>query len=324
MNAMKSRQPPTILIIISVLLLVIILGPFLVPVPPLTGTAAPQDLADPDSQFVMLNGLAVHLKTRGQGEPTFVLLHGFGASQYSWQAAFESLSQEGRVIAYDRPAFGLTERPLAWEGENPYGLQAQVDLLVALLDHFNIQQAVLVGHSAGGTVAMQMALQHPQRVAGLILVAPAVYTSGGAAGWLQPILATPQMRHLGPLFVRSIQTRGLELIQQAWHDPGGITLETLALYQKPLRVTDWDRALWEFTLASRPTGLADHLGEITLPTLIITGDDDRIVPTADSLRLAEELPGAGLVVISNSGHVPHEESPADFLTAASEFINTIR
>jgi pimeloyl-ACP methyl ester carboxylesterase len=320
---MKRRGGRTILIVCAALLLLVGVGPFFVPVPPLKDTLPAQALADPDSQFIEINGLSVHVKTMGQGQPVFLLLHGFGASLYSWQAVMEPLSHYGTVIAYDRPAFGLTERPLTWQGQNPYGPEAQVALALGLLDHFGVQQAVFVGNSAGGTVAMQVALAHPERVKALVLVDPAVYNGGGAPGWIRPLLATPQMRHLGPLVARQIQKSGPELIKTAWHDPSIITPETLALYKKPLMVDHWDVALWDFTLANGSSDLPQHLSELTLPTLVITGDDDRIVPTADSIRLSSALPNAQLVVIPNAGHVPHEEQPGAFMDALIKFINNL-
>jgi len=309
-----------VLIVLGLLLVGLIVGPLLVPIPPLEGTQPPQALADPDSQFIPINGLQVHVKTQGQGEPVFVLLHGFGASVYSWRAVMPGLAQSGTVIAFDRPAFGLTERPLRWQGRSPYSPEAQVELVIGLLDHFGVEKAVLVGNSAGGTVAMQTALAYPDRVAALILVDAAVYTGGGAPAFLRPLFATPQLRRLGPLFVRQIQTRGMELLRLSWHDPSRIPAETIALYQKPLKAENWDKALWELVVASRSSDLPGRLNELQMPCLVITGDDDRVVPTADSLRLAEELPNATLAVIENAGHVPHEERPEAFLEAVAEFL----
>ncbi|MBC8263534.1 MAG: hypothetical protein H8E47_05355 [Anaerolineales bacterium] len=99
-------------------------------------TVPPQQLADPDSRFVDINGLQVHYKMAGQGGPALVLLHGFGASVFSWREVMEPLAEIGTVIAFDRPAFGLTERPVPgeWEGESPYRAEAQVELTVGLLD----------------------------------------------------------------------------------------------------------------------------------------------------------------------------------------------
>jgi pimeloyl-ACP methyl ester carboxylesterase len=319
----KLHSGRFIQVLLLVMLLAVLVGPFLIPIPPLEGTLPPQALADPDSHFIELNNLDVHIKTRGQGNPVFVLLHGFGASLYSWRAVMEPLAELGTVIAYDRPAFGLSERPLTWQGQNPYSPEAQVALVVSLLDHFGVQKAILVGNSAGGTIAMRVALEHPERVSALILVDPAVYAGGGAPAWMRPLLATPQVRHLGPLLVRQIQVRGLELIDTAWHDTSKLTPETIELYQRPLQVENWDRALWEFTLASRDSDLDERLDEFDLPILVITGDDDRIVPTDESIRLAGELPNAELVVVANAGHVPHEEQPAAFLEAVMRFMSTI-
>jgi len=320
---MKRKGWRITLAILGMLLLAVLVGPFLVPVPQLENKVPPQALADPDSQFIELNGLAVHVKTLGEGEPVFVLLHGFGASLYSWRPVMESFSQHGMVIAFDRPAFGLTERPLTWEGQNPYGPEAQVALVTGLLDHFGVQQAILVGNSAGGTVAMNVALAYPERVSALILVDPAVYSGGGSSTLMRRLLATPQMRHLGPLIVRQIQERGPELIEQAWHDPSQIPPETLDLYKKPLQAENWDKALWELNLASQASGLSEQLNELSLPVLVITGDDDRIVPTENSIRLAGELPNAELAVIPQAGHVPHEERPAEFMQAVDAFLTSL-
>jgi pimeloyl-ACP methyl ester carboxylesterase len=309
-------------ITLVVLLLILVVGPFLVPVPPASGTFSPESLAGPDGTFVEINGLNVHYKMMGQGKPVFILLHGFGASLFSWHAVMEPLSHYGTVIAYDRPAFGLTERPLKWSGQNPYGPEANVALLLGLMDHFGIQKALLIGNSAGGTLSMQFALQYPQRVQALILVDPAVYENGGPA-WVRLLGKTPQMQHLGPLFVRSIQKSGLDLIRTAWHDPSKITQETWDGYTLPLKADHWDQALWNFTMASHDTGLLQHLQDFKVPILVITGEDDRIVPTADSVKLAGELPGTSLVIIPDAGHVPHEEQPTAFMQAAETFLTTL-
>jgi len=311
-------------IILIVLILVLAIGPFLVPVPALENTKTIEQLADADSQFIELNGINVHYKKWGEGKPTFILLHGFGASLFSWREVVEPLSKFGTVIAYDRPAFGLTERPLEWEGESPYSPQAQTDLVIALMDELDIEKAILVGNSAGGTISMQAALQHPERVQALILVDAAVYAGGGAPSWVRPILKTPQMNHLGPLIARQIQARGKEFIKLAFHDPSKITPDIFEGYQKPLQAENWDTALWQFTLTSQESGLVKRLTELTVPALVITGDDDRIVPTEQSLRLADELPNATLSVIAQSGHLPHEESPVEFMQAVTDFLSTLK
>ena len=317
-----KRRLRTVLVLILLTLFLLLVGPFLVPLPPLTDTLPVSQLADEDSRFVGVNGLEVHYKESGSGSPTLILLHGFGASLFSWHMVMEPLAASGRILAYDRPGFGLTQRPMpgAWSDRNPYSPEAQVDLLVGLMDALGVERAVLVGNSAGGTVAVQTALRYPERVQALVLVDAAIYTGVGAPEWAQPLLATPQMEHLGPLIVRGIRARGRTFIQRAWHDPGAITPEVYAGYEKPLRADNWDRALWELTVAGRSPGLEQRLSELDMPVLVVTGDDDRIVPTAESLRLAQDIPAAGLAVIPACGHVPQEERPEAFLEAVISFL----
>ncbi len=312
---------------IGILLALILIGPFLVPIPPLENTHPPQQLADPDSRFIEINDITVHYKQAGEGDPTMVLLHGFGASVFSWRDVIQPLAQRGTVVAFDRPAFGLTERPMRdeWNGDNPYGTEAQIALTTGLMDTLDIQSAILVGNSAGGTVALLTALDYPERVKALILVDAAVYTGGGSPKMLRPLFNTPQMRRIGPLIARRIQGWGEDFARSAWHDPTLITAEIWEGYKKPLQVENWDRALWELTSArGRDANLPERLAEVQMPALVVTGDDDRIVPTEDSIRLAEDLPNAELVIIPNCGHIPHEECPAEFLDAVFGFLERVQ
>jgi pimeloyl-ACP methyl ester carboxylesterase len=311
-----------VLILFGVLVVLLVVVPLLVPVPALTGQT-PEALADSDSRFMTLNGLRVHYKQFGQGQPVFILLHGFGASLFSWREVTQPLAQYGTVIAYDRAAFGLTERPLpgSWSGQNPYSPEAAVDQLAALMDALGVQQAVLVGNSAGGAVALDFSLRYPERVQALVLVDAAVYNGGGGPAYVKWLFHTPQVNHLGPLVARQLQIRGDDVIRTAWHDPARVDADVLAGYRKPLQVQNWDAALWEFTKAAHDLDLPARLAQLKPPVLVITGDDDRIVPTALSLRLAKEIPGAQLAVIPNSGHVPHEEQPAAFLQALRSFLH---
>jgi pimeloyl-ACP methyl ester carboxylesterase len=311
-------------VIVLLLALAALVGPFLVPIPPLQGTVPPEELAGPDSRFAVVDGLRMHYQQAGRGEPTLVLLHGFVASTFSWREVLTPLAGRAAVIAFDRPAAGLTQRPLPgdWEGESPYSPEAQADQTVGLLDTLGVETAVLVGHSAGGTIAMLTALRHPDRVAALVLVDPAIYT-GGTPGWVRPFLRLPQVRRLGPLLVRSIQRWGERLGRTAWHDPSKLTPEVWEGYQTPLRAQHWDVGLWQLTEASHPLHLERRLHEVRVPVLVVTGDDDRIVPTPESVRLAGELPDAELVVIPRCGHVPHEECPEAFLDAVTRFLARI-
>lgn len=314
------------LIILTALLGLVLVVPLLIPLPPEGERFPAEALADEDSQFVTLDGIQVHYKTAGSGEPVYLLLHGFLANTYTWHRVFDDLSISGRVIAFDRPAFGLSGRPLQWEGENPYSMASQVKLAIALLDHLEVEKAILVGNSAGGTVAAEVALAHPERVQALVLVDAAIFSGGGAPDWIKLLLATPQARRIGLFVVRRLTSSGNvgRVIELAWHDPKSVALETLEGYRSTFQVENWDKALWEFTLASRESGLAERIQQVQAPVLVLTGDDDRIVPTEDSIRLAGEIPGAELVIFPNCGHVPQEECPQAFIQALQEFTDRLR
>ncbi len=306
-----------------ILIVGLIFGPFLIPVPPLEGTKPAHDLAEADSRYIEVDGIEIHYKERGDGENAVILLHGFGSSLYSWREVIGPLSEYARVIAFDRPAFGLTERPLSWEGKSPYASESQPDFVVHLMDKLGINQAILVGNSAGGSIAMDTFLRFPSRVSGLILVDPAVYHGEGPPSLLLPVLRSPQFDHIGPLIARRIKDWGRSFAESAWHEPSRITDQIWAGYTQALMADNWDQALWEFTISSKPANLARKLGQFDLPVLVITGDDDQIVPMEDSVRLARELPSAELVIIPGCGHVPHEECPSEFLKASRKFLQQL-
>ena len=234
-----------------------LLGPLLVPIPPLKNTVPPEQLADADSCFAQVHGVRLHYKRAGSGEPALILIHGFADSTFSWREVMAPLAELGTVVAYDRPSSGLSERPLPgqWTGDGPYGPDAQVEQLIGLMDLLGLGQAVLVGNSAGGTVAVHAGLRYPERVTALVLVDAAIYTRGGAPSWARPLLRTPQLRRIGPLLTRIIARLGERFLERAWHDPGKITPELRAGYRKPLRAQDWDRGLWELTVAGRNLAL---------------------------------------------------------------------
>lgn len=319
-----KKSVRTLLIILGVIILLITLGPFLVPIPPLENTAPVAELAGADSQFITVpfdgtDGLAIHYREAGSGGPNFLLLHGFNSNLYAWDEVFADFAEYGRTVAYDRIPFGLSEKLLDgdWNGPNPYSTAATVTQAFALMDALEMETAVLVGNSNGGSVALEMARAQPDRVEALILLAADVYTGGGSP--IPPWLTrTPQLRHLGPLISRGLANA--DLADQVYHDPGIVTAEMAAKAQIGTRVADWDRALWEYTMAAEEEDLPQAVPTITQPALVITGDDDGIVAPADTERLAQNLPNAALVVLPNCGHVPQQECPQGVLAETAVWL----
>ena len=317
---MRIKRP----ILLGTLLLLLV-GPFLIPVSTTgiyTKEQAAENLWGGKSNFVELAGHEVHYVASGdpESERLIVLLHGFGASAFSYKDVIEPLGELGYVIAYDRAAFGFTERPTSWE-TNPYGIDGQLQVLDELIATFGTNKEVFVlGHSAGGNIAAAYAVDNQEKLAGVILFAPAVLTTGGAPSFLNFIFEIPQFNHVGPLLVSTIATSGLDILYESYYDQDLITDEVLAGYTAPLKVAGWEKAFWEFNKAPRNSGVGARLEEIKIPTLVITGDSDTIVPTYDSVMVSERIENSKLVKISQTGHLPNEEKPEEFASAVIQFI----
>ncbi|MBI3169748.1 MAG: alpha/beta hydrolase [Chloroflexi bacterium] len=300
------------------------LGPFAVPVPEMGGLVSEQDLIEPDSKFIEINGVDIHYKEAGSGDKTFILLHPFGGSTYSWREVMDEFAKYGKVIAYDRPAFGLTERPMPNEWEsNPYGMKANVEILRSLLDAFGVEKAILVGNSAGGGVAVAFALEYPERVDDLILVDPGV---GGGYGpqfpaWALPVMWTPQMRHLGPLMMRDYEETLPRTVEREWFDPTKLTVEIREKHLQILTIKNWDRAFYELTFAPAYPELRPLLPQLTMPVLIVAGQEDRLIRSWYFEAVAAEIPDAQLKLIPQCGHVPQEECPTEFMEFVFKYLN---
>lgn len=299
------------------------LGPFAVPVPKLDDLVSEMEFVDADSKFIEINGVNIHYKEAGSGGRTFILLHPFGGSAYSWREVMDDFAALGHVIAYDRPAFGLTERPMPedWES-NPYGMKANVEILRELLDAFGVEKAVLVGNSAGGGVAVAFALEYPERVDELILVDPGV---GGGYGpqfpaWALPLMWTPQLRHLGPLFMRDYQETLPRTVERGWFDPSKLSDEIRETHLRVLKIKNWDRAFYELTFAPAYPELRPLLPQLTVPALIVAGREDRLIRSWYFEAISTEIPDATLQLIPGCGHVPQEECPAEFMQVVLKYL----
>jgi pimeloyl-ACP methyl ester carboxylesterase len=225
----------------------------------------------------------------------------------------DRLGKLGRVVAYDQIPYGLSEKLVEgeWTGANPYTTEGALKQLEAVLDTFGFDRVYLVGSSFGGTLAVRAALEFPSRVAGLVLVAPAVFADESMPAWL---VDSPQMNNLGPLLARSLG-RGTSFYEKCYRDAsffsGKRKRDTMIMTQ----VRDWDFALWQYLKAwgAGPVDFINRIPDIDVPVLIVSGTQDRIVPPEDSERLHAALPNSTLASIPDAGHMPQEESPQEFI-----------
>lgn len=319
---MPFRIRVTISILLSLLVLVLV-GPLLVPVRPLENTHSETALAHELSSFAELPGLDIHyveLEVHDDADPELtapaVLLHGYLFNTETWRDVQPSLAQTGRTVSFDRPGFGLTSRPESgsWSGGlSPYSPEAHARQTILLLDELGIDQAILIGHNSGAVVALEVALLAPERVAGLVLAAPAVYRVGGSPPALRPLMNTPHLNRVGPLLMRQLTgDSGGGFVAANWHDTSLIDDRALEAFRLNFLPHDWDRALWEVSKASHEVDFLDQLPLISTPALVMAGATDAVVPAEDSQQLATALGNATFALLDDCGHVLHEECPARF------------
>jgi pimeloyl-ACP methyl ester carboxylesterase len=297
-------------------------------VPEQADLAEPDELADEDSRFIDIDGIRFHYKD--QGDPasphTVVFLHGFASSLYAWRRVMAGLRDHYRVIAFDRPGFGLSGRPLRgdWEGESPYTNISAAEQTVVLMDALGVGRAVLVGHSQGATISVIVDAMSPERVEALVLV-----NTPSAARRFRPVPAAlvaglrslPMVERLAPLLPRPFFGRNARAVMGfAYHDPKRLSDETIDLELKATRIRDWDRAYVEFAPAQMGLYVPEAMASVTAPTLVVAGRNDRTVPYRDQVRAAQQIPGARLITFEATAHVVPEERPEAFLEVVEDFI----
>lgn len=299
--------------------------PFLIPVRPLTDLTPVRDLAGPGDRFVTLpfdgtDGIDIRYREAGDPESprAFVLIHGSVFNAATWDDVMESFASKGRVIAYDRVPYGLSEKilPDEWAAGSPYATDAGVARVFELMDALGVEKAVLIGNSYGGVVALRAAALEPERVEALVFVNAAVYVNENVPTW---IMNLPQIERIGPLIARWIG--GSEaFIKSTWHNPDTMSDARLGKTLIHTNAENWDMAFWAYLQTWTTPALDNIIDEPKPPVLVISGAEDRVVPLSDSERLHSELAGSDLVVLPDCGHVPQEECPAAFSRAVLDWV----
>ncbi|NWF68853.1 MAG: alpha/beta hydrolase [Chloroflexi bacterium] len=301
-----------ILLVIVIVFAVFSLLPFLIPLPPVGADASTLPQAA-DGSFVDVNGTDTFYIERGPADgPTMLLLHGFGGLTFSWRLNIDALAEAGyRVIAFDRPPYGLTEK----RADMSLSRAAQTDFTVAFMDALDIDSAIMVGHSAGGTVIADMALRYPERVDALVFVAGAVGSMSGGPPFVGTLLSFPPITRWAQIIARLAVTPDFfgNTLRSAYGSPDFMTPEMAAGYATPLQVRDWDIGFVGILRDSGGNALdASGLSAVTVPTLLIWGENDTWVPLRVGENLHSSMTGSTLITYPNVGHLPQEENPAQF------------
>jgi pimeloyl-ACP methyl ester carboxylesterase len=231
------------------------------------------------------------------GTDAVLLLHGQPGSAHDWDRVVKALGPDIESIAIDRPG---------WDGVRPPSdLRGNASAAIEALDARGVERATVVGHSLGAAVAAWLAIEHPARVARLVLASPAV--SGEALSWVDSLLAAPIAGSVAS--VAALSGAGLALAAPPLRRR---IAELLGLDESYLDTSSrrlLTRGAWrafvseQRMLVRELPGLERRLPEITAPTTVVCGRDDRIVPPASALNVAGQIDGAELVVLDRAGHL---------------------
>lgn len=263
------------------------------------------------TSYRMIDGSRLRIIDSGKGTPV-VLIHGFGASLYAWRHTLPALSAAGyRVIAFDNRGFGFSDKPA-----HGYSTTDYARLAVAVLDSLHISSAVLVGHSMGGAIAAEVALAHPDRVRGLVLIDAAGY--GMRFPGLLKIARWPFVGAIATAFrSRWITAR---IVRSTYADPSNLSDADVDQYYAPVPDPDFGRALRGVLREFRFDSLGGRLGALQTPTLVVWGEADRWIPLRNGSRFVQEMPRAAFVVVPRTGHNAPEESPAEVNRVLLDFL----
>lgn len=277
--------------------------------------------APPPSDFVEIKGQLVHLRDEGpRDDPApIVLIHGTSSSLHTWEGWVAALKTQRRVITFDLPGFGLTGPFAGQYTPDDYRGDTLARFVIDLLDHLRLQQVVLGGNSLGGEVAWRVASLAPTRVQRLILVDAAGYDFVPENMPLGFRLARlPVISRLSEHFL----PRGLveASVRSVYGDPRKVNTALVERYEE-LTLREGNRRALRLRMQQLEMGEhAARIPQLKLPTLVIWGAKDQLIPPANGERFARDIAGSRLVVFPELGHVPMEEDPARTAGLVRDFL----
>jgi pimeloyl-ACP methyl ester carboxylesterase len=254
----------------------------------------------------------------GKGDP-ILCIHGLGASLYSWRHLVAPLAQNNRLILVDSKGCGKSPKPL----DTHYSLAEKVAEIYQIIVGENLTNLTLMGNSLGGAIAMLLAIrlqrEKPDRLRRLVLI-----DSAGDTRYLPGHLKLARSI-IGAAAIHFAPSRlaAKTVLKMCYHDRGKITRENVAAYASSFASPGGRHALLQTARQCIPPNadaLLAQAKDITVPTLILWGRDDKIIPLKAGELLHELIPNSTLEIIEECGHVPHEEKPEETLQRITDFM----
>lgn len=260
----------------------------------------------PPQQTVTVHGHQIAYYQKGKGS-VVILIHGLGADSRHWAANIDALSQNFQVIALDQIGYGQSDKPMM-----RYTVENFSDYLHGFMQALKIPQASLVGNSLGGWVALEFTIRHPQMVEKLVLVDAAGLRPTAALKWPEGERKALSLLNIHWFFDLMAANK-----EWATTDLGPDAFER--------HVQNGDSYTVASSVAEMFTGRAfedKKLAKVHVPTTIIWGRDDMLIPLAMGKQFHQGIKGSQLIVMDGTGHIPMVGKPAEFNDAVGKFLNS--
>ena len=271
----------------------------------------------PNGKFINVDGVRLHYLEKGEGEP-LVLIHGNGtlAEDFVISTVFDQAAKNYRVIVFDRPGYGYSERP----SSQTWNATAQAQLLHKALAQLEIERPIIVGHSWGTLVALSMALEQPSQVRSLVLLSGYYYPMPRLDVAFAAPMAIPFIGHLirytvSPLVGRMLWPLAVRKLFLPADQPTRFKARFpvwMALRPSQLRANAGDGVL----MIPEAARLAHRYHELRLPIVIVAGSGDLLaLPKLHSERLHQEITHSKLILLQGDGHMIHQLAPEEVVKA---------
>jgi len=273
-------------------------------------------LAGPDDRFVDVNGMAIRYRSWGEqrpGQPSIVLIHGFGNSLQTFRDLAPALEDDYHVIAFDVPGFGLSAKP----ADHDYSNMSQGTVITAFIEALGLDNVIIGGHSMGGTLSLYVAMQSPH-VNGMILLNPGIITTG------VPAITEYQFFPLHRLSAKMFGDREFrgQFVRNSFLRPEIITEDVLDDLMLASKTDDYLTGTTQLMKFYESGNEVDMLNYIRVPTLIVWGVEDKSKLDDEAQQLDGMLAESRLALIQGAAHYVHEEKPlksAAAIIAAKDF-----
>lgn len=279
--------------------------------------------ANKESHYLALDETTrIHFRDVGPRDaPAIVLIHGFAASLHTWQAWTEDLRKDYRVISLDLPGHGLSN----CIDNSTIGTGQFVDVISRITRALRVERFSLAGNSMGGAAAWSFALSEPERLDSLILV--------DSAGWLRqegdpdgrPLIFQLLRVELARQIMKDLDLSGLirSGLRDSFADPALVDEAMVERYSALARAPCHRDALLALSASqeARAVASAEKLGRISVPTLILHGEQDNLIPVSHARAFADAIPGSELIIYPDTGHLPQEEKAARSVADLRDFLS---